>query len=71
MIAVTTPEAEPTVATLLLLLVHEPPGVVQLSADVSPTHTDADPVIDAAIGLTDTVTTALLLHPEEAVPTTV
>jgi hypothetical protein len=70
-IEVTTPVADPIVAILPLLLVQVPPAVVQLNVDVPPTHTDAEPVMDAAIGLTDTVTIALLLHPEEAVPTTV
>ncbi len=49
----TTPDAEPAVATVLLLLLHTPPVVALVSNTVPPKHTLAKPDI-AASGLTFT-----------------
>ena len=51
---VTTPVPETTVATAVLLLVHEPPPA-SVSAVVNPGHTFVVPVIDDGNGLTVTV----------------
>ena len=50
----TIPEPVPTVATVVVLLLHEPPLVMLLSDVVPPTHRDGEPVIDAGSGLTVT-----------------
>ena len=49
---VTTPEPLPTVAIVVLLLVHVPPPVASLNVVVKPTHTDVIPVIVAGRGFT-------------------
>lgn len=49
---VTTPDAEPMVASAVLLLLHTPLGVPLLSVDVEPTQTLAVPVMAAGVGLT-------------------
>ena len=49
---VTTPVPAPTVATAVLLLLHEPPPVVLDKIVVAPTHTVSAPVIGAGSGLT-------------------
>jgi hypothetical protein len=49
---VTMPEEDPTVATAGELLVQVPPGVVWLSADVTPGQTTVTPEIAAGVGLT-------------------
>lgn len=55
---VTTPVAS-TVATARLLLLHVPPGVLLLSAVVSPGHTVSVPVVTGARGLTVIVVVAI------------
>ena len=57
---VTTPEAEPILATLVLLLTHVPPEDASLSVVVPPTHTELAPVIAGTEGapVTDKVLTA-------------
>ena len=52
---VTMPLSEPTVATEVLVLLHVQPVVVVFSVVVSPTHSDALPVIAAGSGFTVTV----------------
>ena len=54
------PVVEPTVAATVLELVHVPPGMALLSAEVKPRHTFVLPVI-RAIGLT--VTAAVVIQP--------
>ena len=50
---VTTPEREPTVALVVLLLVHKPPPAVALfNGIVRPWHTAVGPVIGNGVGLT-------------------
>lgn len=58
---VTTPVAEPTVATAVLLLVQVPLDIVELRVVVDPTHTDAVPVIDT--GLYNTAVPGMVLWP--------
>ena len=58
---VTTPVEEPTVATLVLPLVHVPPLVISLKVVVNPAQTTAVPVTDDGNGLT--VTTIVVIHP--------
>lgn len=60
MTPVTVPPAV-TVAVLVLLLLHAPPGVALESAVLPPTQTVAVPVMGA--GLVFTVTTTLLVQP--------
>ena len=48
----TTPVPEPTVATAVLLLLHEPPGVPSIREVVKPTHTVDNPVIAIGAGFT-------------------
>ena len=63
-----TPVEEPTVATEVMLLLHVPPPVASLSANVFPAQNPADPVIVAGRG--DTVTVAKTdeqLNPKEYV----
>ena len=57
---VTIPEPVPTVAIALLLLLHEPPGVISINVIVLPIHTLPGPVIGA--GTVFTVTVAVLTH---------
>jgi hypothetical protein len=59
---VTTPEAEPTVATRLLLLLHVPPPGASVSDIVPPVHTVVAPIIADGNGLT--VTTVVVKQPE-------
>jgi hypothetical protein len=61
----TIPELVPTVATLVVLLLHMPPPVVLLSVVLLPTHTVDEPVIAAGSGLT--VTTSVAKHPVDTV----
>ena len=49
----------PTVATEVLLLVHEPPDVASVRLVVPPAHTAVVPVIDDGAALTVTVTETL------------
>ncbi len=61
---VTVPAEEPvdiTVAIVVLLLIHEPPGGVSLSSTLAPTHTVAGPVIGPGEELT--VTTVVAVQP--------
>jgi hypothetical protein len=67
----TSPVAEPMVATSGVPLLQVPPDVEHVSVDVVPIQTLALPVIEAAIGLTLTVTVATLEHPLALVPVTV
>jgi hypothetical protein len=57
---VTIPEAEPTVATVVVLLAHAPPPA-SVSDVVRPTHTLAVPVIEDGSGLI--VATSDVRHP--------
>ena len=50
----TSPVAEPTVATAILLLVQVPPAVTSLNVVVALRHTDAAPVIAAGPEITET-----------------
>jgi hypothetical protein len=54
-IAVTTPDADPTVATAALLLAHVPPTVALLNTVVFPAHTFNVPEIGAIYRFTVTV----------------
>ena len=58
-LAVTVPSV-PTVATVVVVLVHPPPEVASVSAVVAPSHTLAVPVM--AAGCTFTVTTVVAVH---------
>lgn len=58
---VTTPDAEPTGAIAVLLLLHAPPVVASVSVIVAPTHTLLLPVI--AAGEVLTVTVAVVAQP--------
>jgi hypothetical protein len=58
----TTPVPEPTVATPVLLLLHEPPPVLLVSVVLLPTHMLVEPAI--ATGFADTVTVVVTLQPE-------
>src|SRR5580700_2626843 len=49
---VTTPEEEPTVDMVVLLLLHEPPRVASVSVVVNPTHTLGVPAIGLGAALT-------------------
>lgn len=60
----TIPELEPTVATPVLLLVHNPPPA-SLSVVIEPAHTSAVPLIDDGDGLT--VTTVVVVHPADII----
>jgi hypothetical protein len=60
-IPVTTPVAETTVATEVLLLLHVPPVDVLVNAIVKPSHTVDEPDMAAGSGLT--VITAVLIQP--------
>jgi len=62
---VTTPDDEPTVAMLVLLLVQTPPAVLFVSVMDDPAQTDVGPAM--ATGLGFTVTTAVEMHPEESI----
>ena len=55
---VTVPEAEPMVATAVLVLLQVPPEVASLNVVVKPTHTVEVPEIAAGKGLTVTLVTA-------------
>lgn len=65
---VTIPDVAPIVATVVLLLVHVPPGVASVNAVVNPWHTVVTPVIGAK-GYTVTVVTAV--QPSDVVYTIV
>lgn len=62
---VTTPDAEPIVATLVLLLVHRPPIVPLLNVVVDPSHTVVLPEI--ATGVWFTVILIVAAHPDASV----
>jgi len=62
---VTTPLLVPMVATVVLLLLHEPPAVASLSVVVRPEQTLAVPVMEAGNGLT--VTTTDVIQPVDKV----
>jgi hypothetical protein len=53
----TMPDDEPTVATVVLLLIQVPPAVASVTVIVEPAHTLVGPLIAAGAGLT--VTTAV------------
>jgi len=55
-IPVTTPEVMPTVATAVLLLVHDTPGEASVTFMVEPTHTIDGPIIAPGSGFTVIVT---------------
>jgi hypothetical protein len=50
--AVTTPEPEPTVATVVVLLVHVPPDDPSVSVSVVPVQALVSPVMGVGEGLT-------------------
>jgi hypothetical protein len=54
---VTIPEEDPTVAIVVLLLLHTPPGGRQVKVIVLPAHRLVGPVIGPGFGLTVTVIT--------------
>ncbi len=58
---VTVPDALPTVAFAVLLLLHVPPLVAFAKVVVLPVHVTAVPVITAGIAFT--VTSRVLKHP--------
>jgi hypothetical protein len=60
----TTPLPIPTVATVVVLLVHVPPNVASLSVTVELTHSEGDPVIAAGLALT--VSTRVVVQPVAA-----
>jgi hypothetical protein len=55
---VTTPDAEPMVATLVVPLVQVPPDVALVNVLVLPTHTDSEPLIAPGNALTVTILVA-------------
>lgn len=55
----TTPDADPTVATPVIIAVHVPPGVALFSVVAYPWQTDEVPVIAAGTGYTETVRDAV------------
>jgi len=59
---VTTPVLDPTDPIAVLLLLHVPPGVVELKTVVNPVQTVAVPVIAAGSGLTVMVIVAAAVH---------
>ncbi len=61
----TTPVADPTVATDGALLLHAPPVALSVNVIVDPIHTDVGP--DIATGAALTVTEAVLRQPVESV----
>jgi hypothetical protein len=64
-IAFTRPELLPTVITLVLLLVHEPPDAVLEREVELPLQIDDEPEIDDGVALTVIVILAALPHPVE------
>jgi len=58
----TIPVTEPTVATLVLLLVHVPPTIPFTSVDVEPMHRFVEPEIDVGVGTT--VNAFVAIQPE-------
>lgn len=50
-----TPDDDPAVAMVVLLLVHDPPAVPSLSVVVCPAHTLVIPVMAAGAELTDII----------------
>ena len=65
-VPITSPVDELTVATAGLLLVHRPPGMVELNKLIDPTQSSVEPLITPALGDAVTVTTILALasaHP--------
>jgi hypothetical protein len=64
-IPVTMPDAEPMVATPVLLLVHVPPPVVLLSVVIVPAQIPVAPVIAAAPVLMVTMVVAVQPVPKE------
>jgi len=67
--AVIFPNDDPIVATVVLLLLHEPPAVVSLNEVVSPEQILETPVIAPGEGFT--VTVARTVHPPAEVKVTV
>jgi hypothetical protein len=63
---VTIPVVGPTVATVVVLLVHSPPGTASVNAVLSPVHKEALPVI-GNLGLTVIILLAVQLPPIEYV----
>jgi hypothetical protein len=61
----TDPDMEPTVATAVLPLVHNPPETRSPNDSVAPEHSAEPPVTPLGVGLTVTVTSAG--HPEDAI----
>jgi hypothetical protein len=61
---VTTPVPE-TVATAVLELVHDPPGVASLKETVEPMHALAGPVIEVRPDVTFTVNVVVQVLPSE------
>jgi hypothetical protein len=59
----TIPVPEPTVATVMLLLLHVPPDVILLSVVAAPAQMAIVPVIAATDGFTETVTVPVPVHP--------
>ena len=62
-VPVTTPETEPTVATVVLLLVHVPPAVASLKVMLAPEHIAAT-AGDMATGVPRTVTECVAFVPQ-------
>jgi hypothetical protein len=63
---ITSPVDEMTVATAGLLLVHTPPGMVEVNEFIDPTQISVEPLITPALGNAVIVTTILALasaHP--------
>lgn len=69
LIPVTEPVARPTVALLVLPLIHVPPDEVLTSVVFDPTHTELSPVIAGGAELT--VTIAVRVHELEIVYVTI
>ena len=60
---VTTPEDEPTVATVVVPLVHIPPATPSLKLIVAPLHTVVVVTADIAVGAAVTVIECVVIHP--------
>ena len=66
----TTPDAEPMVATAVLLLVQWPPEVASLNVAVDPIQEFTEPVIPTGLGYTVTLMTLVCKHPPASVVVT-
>ena len=66
---VTMPEV-PTVATVVLLLLHMPPGVLLASVVVAPGHTFIVPVIGVAVGAGVTILVTVAMPVQPVLPVT-